>query len=175
MTTPKIQYPPLHGRDGMPLSYCLGFAFDCPQPPPNRYAFGARVGLIRKIKPAWQAGHLNGIGGLIEDFDSKVDNATAWGAHGTALNAMVREFREETGFETIHENWTRFHTMGSEQWQVECFKAFNIPLGELKSTTDEEIVITKVDTLSPDVLFNLRWLIPLALDPQPLPTMQVYR
>jgi 8-oxo-dGTP diphosphatase len=127
------------------------------------------VALIRKTKPEWQAGHLNGIGGMIEDFDHKRS------ASCSGLEAMVREFTEETGFETQVEDWKSFHTLGAEKWNVECYKAFNIPLEQLKSTTDEEVVITYVDQLPGSVLFNLRWLIPLALDCQPLPTMQVYR
>ncbi|KKN88827.1 hypothetical protein LCGC14_0244340 [marine sediment metagenome] len=150
-------------------SYCLGFAFDIPQPKPNMWPQRGRVALIRKIKPEWQAGHLNGIGGMIEDFDRD------HGASCAGLEAMVREFREETGFSTQVEVWQSFHIMGNDSWQVECFKAFNIPLEQLKSTTDEKVVITYVDQLPGSVLFNLRWLIPLSLDPQPLPTMQVYR
>lgn len=152
-------------------SYCLGFAFDIPQPEANVYPYGANVALIRKIKPMWQAGHLNGIGGLIEEKD----RGPGVGASRVGLNAMVREFEEETGLETHCEDWKHFHTMGSEEWQVECFRAFHMPLYELRSETEEEVVIVEVDKLPESVLFNLRWLIPLALDPQPLPTMQVYR
>lgn len=153
----------------IPPSYCLGFAFDIPEPKTEGCIFEANVALIRKIKPAWQAGSLNGIGGMIEDFDR--DGGTS----RTSLNAMVREFQEETGFETSRADWRHFHTMGSETWQVECFRTFNVPLCELATTTDEEVVIVRADKLPHDVLFNLRWLIPLSLDPQPLPTMQVYR
>jgi 8-oxo-dGTP diphosphatase len=151
-------------------SYCLGFAFDIPDP--GRVGgvhINPQVALIQKIKPKWQAGHLNGIGGLIEDFDH------GHGASRAGLDAMVREFREETGFETQAENWQYFHTMGSEEWQVECYKAFGVPIHELKSTTDEEVTLVHALALPDTVLWNLRWLIPLALDHQPLPTMQVYR
>lgn len=141
--------------------YCLGFAFDLTQG--GAQVIGkTNVALIRKIKPEWQAGSLNGIGGKIE-------------AGETALAAMVREFREETGFEVGPADWKRFHTMGSEEWQVECFRAFDVPLHELRSTTDEEVIVVNAYQLPEDVLFNLRWLIPLAMDPQPYPCMQVYR
>lgn len=152
-----------------PTNYCLGFAFDIPQPLHNVYPYGGKVALIRKIKPTWQAGHLNGIGGMMEEKD----RGSGFGA--SRLNSMVREFEEETGLETHREDWIPFHTMGSEKWQVECFRAFNMPLYELRTATEEEVVIVEVDKLPESVLFNLRWLIPLALDPQPLPTMQVYR
>jgi hypothetical protein len=61
-----------HGR-----RYVVGFMFD--------FAF-ERVALIRKRKPIWQAGKLNGIGGKIE-------------ANETREEAMRREFIEEAGFD----------------------------------------------------------------------------
>jgi 8-oxo-dGTP diphosphatase len=167
-----------------PPSYCLGFAFDIPDVRPDgiepttllanqgiRQHHGPRVALIEKIKPEWQAGRLNGIGGMIEEFD----RGTGHGASRVGLNAMVREFQEETGYQTEVSDWSHFHTMGSEEWQVECFRAFSIPLEELKTTTDEEVICTTALYLPHNVLWNLRFLIPLALDHQPLPTMQVYR
>ena len=142
--------------------YCLGFAFDIPAFV-SEGAIAANVALIRKVKPTWQAGRLNGIGGSIESFDVE------------PIDAMVREFREETGFETSRTAWEHFHTMGGETWQVECFKTFNVPMWELATTTDEEVVIMQAAFMTADVLFNLRWLVPLALDPQPLPVVQSYR
>lgn len=57
------------------MNYCLGFALT-PE---------GSVALIRKAKPEWQAGKLNGVGGKIEDFDP------------SPVHAMTREFMEETG------------------------------------------------------------------------------
>ena len=54
--------------------YVAGFAFNMD---------GDRVLLVLKKKPAWQNGRLNAIGGKIE-------------ANESPLQAMVREFREET-------------------------------------------------------------------------------
>src|SRR6187551_944090 len=56
--------------------YACGFLFS-----PDR----ARVLLIRKRRPAWQAGKLNGVGGKIEPSDD------------SPLAALTREFREEAG------------------------------------------------------------------------------
>ena len=151
-------------------SYVLGFAFDLTQNE-SQNSLNTQVALIRKLKPAWQADNLNGIGGSIEEFDGAANE----GANRTGLNAMVREFREETGFQTEPAAWHQFHTMGAEDWQVQCYRAFSIPLHKLKTTTEEEVIVVRAYSLPQDVLFNLRWLIPLALDPQPYPTMQVYR
>jgi len=57
------------------MRYVVGFAFD--------HDF-SHVLLIWKNRPLWQAGKLNGIGGKIEPGE-------------LPLNAMIREFAEETG------------------------------------------------------------------------------
>jgi len=82
--------------------YVVGFAFD------DR---NSRVLLIKKLKPAWQHGKLNGIGGKIEHGESPVE-------------AMVREFREECGLNTRAEDWTQvecltfpvIHNKGAQLW-----------------------------------------------------------
>lgn len=66
------------------IEYCAGFFFDprC-----------ERVWLIRKNRPGWQAGRLNAIGGKAEPGET------------FTLDAMVREFREETGLAVGRERW----------------------------------------------------------------------
>src|SRR5262245_46641476 len=54
---------------------------------------GPWVLLLRKTRPAWQAGKLNGPGGHIEDGESDID-------------AMRREFLEEVGYKIT--DWTSF-------------------------------------------------------------------
>lgn len=53
------------------------------------------VALIRKKRPDWQAGKVNGVGGKIERGEK---------AHA----AMVREFQEETGVKTAATAWELF-------------------------------------------------------------------
>lgn len=89
--------------------YVLGFAMD-----------GDLVLLVRKNKPAWQKGKLNGIGGGIEDFDE------------SPLHAMVREFKEETGIDTIIEDWHNFAIMHGSDWEVYCFES-QVPRPKLVS------------------------------------------
>jgi ADP-ribose pyrophosphatase YjhB (NUDIX family) len=64
--------------------YCVGFAF-----------FGSDVILIRKARPAFQKGLLNGVGGKIE-FGENV------------FQAMIREFFEETKTLTYINQW-KYH------------------------------------------------------------------
>jgi 8-oxo-dGTP pyrophosphatase MutT (NUDIX family) len=82
--------------------YVAGFMFD---------VANKQVALIRKTKPAWQAGKLNGIGGKIEDGESPEA-------------AMVREFLEETGCNTDRDDWSHFASLSEdpekgERWSVD--------------------------------------------------------
>lgn len=70
------------------------------------------VVLIRKRKKDWQYGCLNGIGGLIEDMEA-------------SCFAMVREFHEETGVLTNHEDWISFGHMEGKEWMVILYKMYN--------------------------------------------------
>jgi 8-oxo-dGTP diphosphatase len=116
------------------------------------------VALIRKNKPAWQAGRLNGIGGKIEGLE-------------TPEMAMVREFEEETGLATPVSNWTHFLTMSGESTDGQPFEVFFFACygetDDLKTVTDETVVLTEVAEVNParnDMVENLPWLIGLAYD-----------
>ena len=67
------------------------------------------VALIRKNRPAWQKGKLNGIGGHIEQTDK------------TPYDAMVREFEEETGFSEYTCFWYEFASLEGESYKVYFF------------------------------------------------------
>ena len=103
--------------------YALGFLF-------NQEL--TKVALIRKNRPEWQKGLLNGIGGQIEEKDGSTTN------DNPDYNAMVREFREETG--VFHEKWLDFGVMRGSSFCVHLFVGAG-DLSKLKSVTDEEIVI----------------------------------
>lgn len=108
--------------------YCLGFMFsEEVHTPKIRQPV---VVLIRKNKPKWQEGHLNGVGGKVE-------------ANEYPIYAMVREFEEETGVKTITDDWTHFGAMMPEigdAWIVELFYAVD-NVHACKTMEDEEIVI----------------------------------
>ena len=79
------------------IEYVAGFAFD-----------GGEVALVRKSRPHWQEGKLNGVGGKVEDGE-------------TPLNAMRREWEEEAGF--AHSEWTHFCTLTDlDGWKVYFYR-----------------------------------------------------
>jgi len=128
--------------------YVVGFLFNWKQD---------RVVLIRKTKPDWQAGKLNGVGGKIELGE-------------TPYEAMAREFQEETGvaidpsfwiYVAVMANGTRIK-QGDVYLHVFAAKFANV-LQRVRQTTEEiPSVFTTWEAVNhPDVLHNLRWLIPL--------------
>lgn len=110
---------------------------------------GDEVALIRKQKPAWQKGLLNGVGGKIE-FDEH------------PLTAMIREFEEEAGPYII--NWRCFAVMTLKHGNKIYFYTSH-EIAEVESRTEEEVSWYPVAHLRQyGVLSNLNWLVPLALD-----------
>lgn len=116
---------------------------------------GHRVVLIRKRQPRWQQGRLNGVGGKIEPGE-------------TPAEAMVREFFEETGVRTEPVAWQPFAELDeSGLARVHFFFCRNdVALAAVRTVEAEPVEVHPVQLLPDDVLHNLRWLIPMALDPQ---------
>lgn len=90
------------------------------------FAFsGEHVLLIRKAKPAWQAGYINGIGGKREGEES-------------VLTMLTREFREETGlYEGVFQPIV-YHSMlwpdyeDHKDWPLVYFAAMTITPAQMK-------------------------------------------
>jgi 8-oxo-dGTP diphosphatase len=129
------------------------------------------VVLLRKEHPAWQKGLLNGVGGKIE-LDEKPEDA------------MSREFKEETGLLVPTIAWqefVRYHGGGDASadsgYRIHFFRAFGFSAEDAQTVTDEAVGLYSVDALcghpkDNGLIKNLRWLIPLALDPDiDLPTV----
>ena len=129
-------------------SYVLGFMFD----PAMR-----NVVLIRKNRPTWQAGLLNGVGGKIEPEEAP-------------LQAMVREFEEETGFRTSKEDWAPTGLVTGESFTVHCFKTTSPDYDKVRSMTDEQVRVFSLEQPIVDLYrtaqTNLLTLLGHALDPQ---------
>lgn len=127
--------------------YVLGFAFDEAM---------ENVVLIKKERPQWQAGKLNGVGGKVETIDA------------TPRDAMIREFYEETGVPTNDYDWFLFATMnfsddvmggGAKIW---VFKAVLPNITDCSTFEDEEIMILSMATIyTHPLMHNLRLLLPL--------------
>lgn len=124
------------------MEYVVCLAFD-----------GDFVVLIKKNRPAWQAGRFNGPGGKIEAGESPAQ-------------AAAREFEEETGARIAPDRWRHFATLRLADGGAVHFLTVSRPVNT-RSMTDEEVgqySLAGVYDGSIPVIPNLRWLIPLALD-----------
>lgn len=133
------------------MRYVVGFMFS-----EDRSA----VALIRKCKPEWQHGKLNGIGGKIEPNED-------------AVQAMVREFKEETGADTEPGEWKHFAEAigvnnGDEAEEFHCdFFASVGSLQRLRSAEYEQVELWQIGLMhlpSASSVENVAWLLRLALD-----------
>lgn len=121
--------------------YVLGFAFD-----------ENKVLLIQKVRPSWQAGCYNGLGGSIEENETPVD-------------AMVREFKEECGIETEWNDWQEYAVMHGKDWIVHCFRNMDCELKKAKTQTDERIASFTIQSLhNIETISNVPALVALAYD-----------
>lgn len=126
------------------MNYVVGFMFSEDM---------RMVALIRKSKPAWQRGLLNGIGGKIEEGE-------------TPEFAMMREFCEETGATTHPGDWRHYCRMKGPDWCVEFFCSKG-PLEVLRSMEEEPIefrLIRSIPLRPFGMVENLAWLIAAAID-----------
>lgn len=119
---------------------------------------GERVLLVQKTHPDWQAGLLNGVGGVIEKDE-------------TPHAAMVREFGEETKFKG-EIDWRHFVTeiepFGAYVYffvaylLIDSMKGYSWPL---VNDADESLAwVHHHDLPHMRCVGNLNWLVPLALD-----------
>jgi len=79
---------------------------------------------------------------------------------------MSREFYEETGLYIGNILWYEFCEMNGSSFRVNVFthQVNDEQFNKITTETDEEIIKVDVNRLPDNVLFNLKWLIPIALD-----------
>ena len=127
--------------DKQPL-YVLGFAFSEDL---------KHVWLIRKQRPEWQRGLINGIGGKVEGLESPYE-------------AMQREFKEEAGEHIV--GWKQFAFMSAGKANIVCFAAI-VPKDQRPQTmTDEFVIVLSVTDVNTDralMIGNIPWLVHMAL------------
>ena len=133
----------------------------------NKYVAGlifshdkSKVLLIRKNRPEWQSGFLNAIGGKI-------------GKEESAISAMIRQCDAEAECWTEPKDWAHVLTLRFLHAEIEFYatirpkdSVFFDPNLKLISPTDEQLEVIDLSSLQlrNDVVYNLRSLIPLALD-----------
>ncbi len=123
--------------------YVVGFAFT-----PERQS----VLLVRKSRPEWQNGYLNGIGGKIESGE-------------THLEAMNRECLEETG---LHFSWVYRGIMAGinkdgNPFECHIYYAYG-DIHQFQQKEDELLGVYPVQSLKGEKMVeNLHWLIPFGI------------
>ena len=124
--------------------YVVGFMFNADE---------SLVVLLRKRRPDWQAGKLNGMGGHVEPGES----------YGPA---MVREGREESG---LTPDWEHFAVLGGNGWEMYCYRAVQgdpcaVPPHNDVGEQFEVHTVASVTSAMVETIPNLRWLVPMALN-----------
>ncbi len=136
-----------------PVRYVVGFLFS-----------QGHVLLLKKAKPEWQRGLLNGIGGKVEKGE-------------TFKDAMEREFAEEAGVSGLHwemfvlyvgrEDAAKRGALGGEgqPFEIAFFRAEVKDMPIVFGTPEEPIDWRRVSAIqfyATKALPNLQWLIPMA-------------
>lgn len=120
--------------------YVLGFTFN--------YSLSQGL-LIRKQRPDWQKGRLNGLGGKVEKAEEP-------------LAAMIREYAEECGLVSVPAEWSYFALLSGPHSQVHCFTA-QMPLGTVFQTTDETLATLTLPLPTEEKFCDhVEWLLALA-------------
>lgn len=109
----------------------------------------SRVVLMRKTRPAWQAGRVNALGGKLLPDE-------------TAIDAARREVREEAGVDVAR--WEEFLVWDDPVYRMHAVRAFDDAALRARTAEDQQVFLAPVDALPAELIDNLRWLVPLALD-----------
>lgn len=108
-----------------------------------------QIVLMHKTRPAWQAGRVNALGGKVAPAESPVE-------------AARREVAEEAGVDVA--GWEEFLVWSDPVYRMHALRAFDAAALVARTAEDQEVFRAPVDGLPPNLIDNLRWLIPLALD-----------
>lgn len=124
-------------------NYTVGFIFD-----KNLQ----HVLLINKLKPAWQKGKLNGVGGKLEEGE-------------TPKEGVLREVLEETGIQTKATQLMEVGELIEAQAKIYIFTTIiDKDIHKEKSLTQEKVAWHQIDALPQNIIPNLLWQIPFCLN-----------
>ncbi len=124
--------------------YVVGFAFS---------EKADAVLLVKKLRPEWQKGHLNGVGGKIEEGE-------------TPAEAMNRECFEETGLSLPWRHKGVMTGMNNDGQKFEChiFYAYDQSIFFYEQKEDEPLSIYDPSLVSEyPTINNLQYLVPLGM------------
>jgi 8-oxo-dGTP diphosphatase len=108
-----------------------------------------QVVLMRRTRPAWQAGRVNALGGRLKDGE-------------LAKDAARREVREESGVDVAQ--WIEVLVWEDAEYRMHVMRAVSELARGARTMEDQEVFLADIDALPANVIDNLRWLVPLALD-----------
>jgi 8-oxo-dGTP diphosphatase len=128
--------------------YVLGLVFD---------ANANQLLLIEKLRPEWQAGRWNGIGGKIEEGE-------------TPLEAMQRESTEEINRNYIFEHRITFTCPGGTVFVFVTHSNENNHI-YYEQVEDEKLAVFPLSGLPVGLMNNMKWIIPLCLANVQFPIM----
>lgn len=137
------------------IHYVLGLAFT---------KTGNQMVTVLKNRPAHQAGKINGVGGKIEPVDNTLFNPI--------VSAMVREFEEETGINSIKSEWNYFCELTIEKdalggrCVIHCLSRFDNDIFDCETMESEKIEVHTVADICNklNAMPNLPMLIGIALN-----------
>ena len=104
---------------------------------------------MRRTRPAWQAGRVNALGGKLMAGES-------------VAAAARREVREECGVDVAE--WKEVLVWEDAEYVMHVVRAVSVRARDARTLEDQEVFLADVNALPANVIDNLRWLVPLALD-----------
>lgn len=123
--------------------YTLGFIFT---------PFLDKVLLIHKVRPHWQKGRTNGIGG-----QAKVKE--------TFVACISHKTLAETSLIINQTDWMCLGKLYSDTWQVRVYSTIYFgKLSDAKSEKKEKVEWVSIKNLPLNVIDHVRWIIPFAID-----------
>lgn len=109
------------------------------------------VVLMRRTRPAWQAGRINALGGKLLPGES-------------AARAASREVAEEAGVQVGEDAWREVAVWRDPVYRMHVLSAFHTAAESARTAEDQEVFLCDATALPSECIENLRWLVPLALD-----------